>query len=106
MKTSVLNGGYKKWLNENRDLTDLAPDIRRKIFEPHPDPEKIAPAEYILKNISNPDVVLLDVRSREEYTGDKIRARRGGHIPGAVNIEWKKSISKSQGLQWLMGRMW
>jgi len=95
-KVAILNGGYKKWLKENRELTDLAPDIRRKIFEPQPDPEKIATTEYILKNISNPEVVLLDVRSKEEYTGDKIRAKRGGHIPGAVNIEWKKSMNDDQ----------
>ena len=95
-KAAILNGGYKKWLKEKRELTDLAPDVRRKIFEPQPDPEKIATAEYILKNISNPDVVLLDVRSPEEYRGDKIRAKRGGHIPGAVNIEWKKSMNEGQ----------
>ncbi len=95
-KAAILNGGYKKWLKENRELTDLAPDIRRKIFEPRPDPEKIATAEYILTNISNPEVVLLDVRAKEEYTGDKIRAKRGGHIPGAVNIEWKKSMNDDQ----------
>ncbi len=74
----------------------MAPDIKRKIFEPRPDPGKIATAEYILKNISNPEVVLLDVRPREEYTGDKIRTKRGGHIPGAVNIEWKKSMNDDQ----------
>lgn len=95
-EVAILNGGYKKWLKENRELTDLVPDIRRKIFEPRPDPEKIATAEYIMKNLSDPEVVLLDVRTREEYTGDKIRAKRGGHIPGAVNIEWKKSMNDDQ----------
>ena len=39
---------------------------------------------------------MLDVRSPDEYTGDKIRAERGGHIPGAVNIEWKKSMNDDQ----------
>ncbi len=95
-KVAILNGGYNKWLREDRKLTDLEPDIKRKIFEPQPDPEKIATAEYILENISNPEVVLLDVRSKEEYAGDKIRAKRGGHIPGAVNIEWKKSMNDDQ----------
>jgi len=95
-KAAILNGGYKKWLKENRELTNVVPDIRRKIFEPQPDPEKLATAEYILKNISNPEVVILDVRSKEEYKGENIRAKRGGHIPGAVNIEWKKSMNDDQ----------
>ncbi len=92
-KSAILNGGYKKWLIENRELTMLEPIIERKIFKSQPDSDKIASAEYILKNISNPGVVLLDVRSPEEYKGKKIRAKRGGHIPGAVNIEWKKSTN-------------
>jgi len=95
-KAAILNGGYKKWLKENRELTDLVPYIRRMIFEPQPDPEKMATAEYILKNMSNPEVVILDVRPKDEYTGDKIRAKRGGHIPGAVNIEWKESMNDDQ----------
>ena len=32
--------------------------------------------------------MILDVRSVEEYTGTNVRAKRGGHIPGAVHIEW------------------
>ncbi len=95
-KVAILNGGCNKWLREDRELTDLEPDIKRKIFEPYLVPDKIATAEYILENISNPEVVLLDVRSKEEYSGDKIRAKRGGHIPGAVNIEWKKSMNDDQ----------
>ncbi len=95
-KVAILNGGFRKWVKENRELTNLAPDIEKKIFELHPDSDKIATAEYVLKNISNPKVVLLDVRSQEEYSGEKIRAKRGGHIPGAVNIEWKKSMNEDQ----------
>lgn len=95
-KVAILNGGIKKWLKDNRELTDIVPDIKQKIFEPQPDPEKLATAEYILENISNPEVVVLDVRSTEEYTGNKIMAKRGGHIPGAVNIEWKKSMNDDQ----------
>jgi thiosulfate/3-mercaptopyruvate sulfurtransferase len=95
-KVAILNGGFRKWVKENRELTNLAPDIEKRIFESHPDSDKIATAEYVLKSISNPKVVLLDVRSQEEYSGEKIRAKRGGHIPGAVNIEWKKSMNEDQ----------
>ena len=92
-KVAILNGGYKKWLKEDRELTNLKPIIERKIFRSQPESNKVATAEYVLKNISNPGVVLLDVRSAEEYRGEKIRAKRGGHIPGAVNIEWKNSMN-------------
>ncbi len=35
---------------------------------------------------------LLDVRRESEYTGAEVRAKRGGHIPGAVNILWKDAL--------------
>ena len=31
---------------------------------------------------------MLDVRSQEEYDGTSVRAKRGGHVPGAVHVEW------------------
>lgn len=93
-KVSILNGGFRKWVKENRELTTLTPKPERKTFVPQNAPEKIATAEWVLKNISNPKVVILDVRSPAEYAGKIIktfRTKRGGHIPGAINIEWKKS---------------
>ncbi len=38
--------------------------------------------------VDAPDTVVLDVRSAAEYDGTSVRAARGGHIPGAVNVEW------------------
>ena len=93
-KVAILNGGYKKWQKENREITNLEPIIERTIFKSQPDSNKVATADYVLKSISNQGVVLLDVRSAEEYRGEKIRAKRGGHIPGAVNIEWKRSMNE------------
>ena len=33
-------------------------------------------------------MALLDSRSKEEYSGERKFAQRGGHIPGAVNLDW------------------
>ncbi|MBI3458233.1 MAG: sulfurtransferase, partial [Candidatus Rokubacteria bacterium] len=35
---------------------------------------------------------LVDARSPGEYTGKMPLAKRGGHIPGAVNIEWLQHL--------------
>jgi thiosulfate/3-mercaptopyruvate sulfurtransferase len=37
-------------------------------------------------------VVMLDSRSPEEWRGDDVRAKYGGHIPGAVNIDWRENF--------------
>ena len=32
--------------------------------------------------------MVLDARSSAEYSGRDVRADRGGHIPGAINVDW------------------
>ncbi|GAE28669.1 thiosulfate sulfurtransferase [Halalkalibacter wakoensis JCM 9140] len=44
--------------------------------------------------IGEKDIVIFDVRSPEEYKGEKILAKRGGHIPSAVNLEWNRVLEK------------
>jgi thiosulfate/3-mercaptopyruvate sulfurtransferase len=34
----------------------------------------------------------VDARSPAEHAGSDRRAKRGGHIPGSVNIEWKRNL--------------
>jgi thiosulfate/3-mercaptopyruvate sulfurtransferase len=38
--------------------------------------------------IDDDGAVVLDVRSEDEYTGRNVRAKRGGHVPGAAHVEW------------------
>lgn len=45
----------------------------------------------ILARLRNPNVQLLDVRTPKEFAGDDIRAIRGGHIPGAINIPYEQN---------------
>ncbi len=37
-------------------------------------------------------VILVDTRSDDEYCGTKVRAARGGAIPGAVHLEWTNNL--------------
>jgi len=34
----------------------------------------------------------VDARTPAEYSGRELRARRGGHIPGAVNVDWTEHL--------------
>ena len=45
----------------------------------------------ILARLGNPNVQLLDVRTPKEFAGEDIRAIRGGHIPGAINIPYEQN---------------
>jgi thiosulfate/3-mercaptopyruvate sulfurtransferase len=39
--------------------------------------------------------VILDVRSRAEYVGEKTETDRAGHIPGAVHVDFESNLDKS-----------
>ena len=55
--------------------------------------------ETLLKNISNPDYVLIDTRQDSLYNGFKDKnAIRGGHIKGAIQFttEWLDGIAEDK----------
>jgi thiosulfate/3-mercaptopyruvate sulfurtransferase len=88
----ILNGGWNKWVLEKRAVqvaTSLPP---RGKFIPRIQSGLLATKAWILENLSNPDVLIIDTRSPKEYAGEDVRAARGGHIPGAVNINWISNL--------------
>src|SRR3990170_1834360 len=87
-KVSILNGGFSQWERERRDITTIIPRVERASFRAGAQKEKLAPQKYLIANLKNPGIQVLDARSVKEYTGEDRRAARGGHIPGAVNVDW------------------
>ena len=96
---SLLDGGLRAWANAGHPIdTEIHwPEPGR--FTPELNYEPVATRQYILDHLSDPDVVLLDVRSRGEYRGEKLYARRGGHIPGAVHMEWTEAMDRERELR-------
>lgn len=92
----VLNGGFRKWLKEERPVTQEASKVEKKKFTPKPNPEKVVDRAWMEKNLRNKDIVIVDTRSFNEFIGKDVRpgASRGGHIPGAVHLEWTKFSDK------------
>jgi len=86
----VLNGGFRKWLQEGRPVTQDVPVIARKKFTPSPQPAKIVTREWVKRNLRGHGIVFADTRSFNEYIGREQPpgAARGGHIPGAIHLEW------------------
>ena len=93
-RVQVLNGGFSKWAQEARPVSTEAPTPVKTIFVARPRPELLATAEEVRARLGNPKVCLLDARSAKEYTGEDLRAIRGGRIPGAVNVDFLNTIRK------------
>jgi len=97
----VLNGGLHAWNNEGHpvDNQPVLPDITATLPLAARNPSVLADDTYILEHLDDESVALLDARTPEEYAGTKVRAARGGHIPGAVNLNWLDTMDKNRNLR-------
>jgi thiosulfate/3-mercaptopyruvate sulfurtransferase len=88
----VLNGGFRKWFREGRPLTQDVPVVAPAAFVHRPRPEKVVTRDWLARNLRATTVTVVDARSFDEFIGREVRpgAARGGHIPGAVHLEWAR----------------
>jgi thiosulfate/3-mercaptopyruvate sulfurtransferase len=98
-RISLLNGGIHAWANEDHPLDNrpaaprLGELVAAEVSSAHAD------LDTVRSQLGNDGVRLLDARSPEEYTGRVRYAARGGHIPGAVNLEWIQAIDQGRNLR-------
>ncbi len=92
----VLNGGWNKWTREGRRSATEVPAPGPARFTPRASEAVLCPLDFVKANLRRPDVVIVDARSQAEYTGMDVRAKRGGHIPGAVNIDWRRNVTADE----------
>jgi thiosulfate/3-mercaptopyruvate sulfurtransferase len=87
----LMDGLREQWVDAGHVWTTevAAPAPARYVIGSHR-PDLAAEAD-VLRLIGDPDAVLVDVRSREEFTGERFwpsggmqEGGRAGHIPGAV----------------------
>jgi thiosulfate/3-mercaptopyruvate sulfurtransferase len=98
----LLDGGRQKWELESRELraevpsypagnVDLGGPVRQELR---------AFRDDVLSTVGS--AAFVDVRSPEEYRGEKLapehlpqeQAQVPGHIPGAVNVTWSKAANE------------
>lgn len=96
---ALLNGGLHAWANENHPLTREADQAAAAEFTPRWDDAPVADRHFILEHLHDGSVVVLDARTPQEYQGVDIRAQRGGHIPGAVNIDWTHAMDPNRNMR-------
>jgi thiosulfate/3-mercaptopyruvate sulfurtransferase len=90
----ILEGGLTKWQQEGRPLSTEPAEPRTATFTPLPGPaEVLATADQVLAARDDPNTVILDVRRLTEYTGEEVRAARGGRVPGAVRVLWQDVLN-------------
>ena len=98
----IMNGGRKKWLEEDRPISKDIPNFPMGNFKPsEPNPYLRAFLNQVRESLNSDQIKRIDVRSPPEFSGEITappeypteHAQRGGHIPGAVNIPWGKAVN-------------
>ena len=97
-QVAVLDGGWQRWVAEGRPVTDAQPEVPPGDFVARPDESIRRTAPQLLAGLDSAERVLLDVRSPEEFAGQASRARRHGHIPGALNLPRPELVAADGGL--------
>ena len=99
----LLDGGRKKWMDEGRPMVTDAPERPRSeypLVERNDAPIRVF-RDDVMVHVKGTGR-LVDVRSPQEYSGELLHmpdypqegALRGGHIPGARNIPWKRAANE------------
>ena len=100
--TKIMNGGRKKWLEEDRPISKDIPNFPMGNFKVSgPNPALRAFLSQVRESLELDKTKRIDVRSPQEFTGEITapaeypteHAQRGGHIPGAVNVPWAKAVN-------------
>jgi thiosulfate/3-mercaptopyruvate sulfurtransferase len=83
---ALLDGGVNKWIKEKKPLSEKMEKRKPSNFRGKYAGEVFANKEYLKEKAEN--LVLLDVREREFFTGEKKMdcVAKAGHIPGAYNM--------------------
>lgn len=83
--------GLEKWQQAGYDVSTTPNSLPPTTYEADPHSDFVWNLDDVLQGIERRDVVIVDTRSQEEYTGENPRDnKRGGHIPGAVRVNYSE----------------
>lgn len=90
----IYNGGLKVWTAAGQPLsTDATTVTPTEYVAQAPDQDIRTTTEYVLERLDDESVILCDTRNGEEFAGTDVRSARGGHIPGALNVDWVAAVN-------------
>jgi thiosulfate/3-mercaptopyruvate sulfurtransferase len=91
---SLLDGGFQRWREKGYPVETKTNPFFPSRFIRKPNRRVLATFSEVKKSLRRKDAVIIDARTKKEFTGEHIRGARGGHIPSAINIDWEQNIDK------------
>ena len=93
----VLDGGINEWIGAGLPIERASAPPPPSKFQFEAVPGRVATYASILAAIDDKRCVILDNRSRAEFTGEDRRAKHGGAIPSARLCDWEDLYDPATG---------
>lgn len=91
----ILDGQMKGWRAARKPVTRAPVKVKPVVFTPHVNTNILISTPEIKKIMEKTSVILVDARSPEEFNGTDEGALKKGHIPGAINLEYKNVLNEN-----------
>ena len=87
----VYHEGIEGWTAAGHATSREAPTTAAITLKLEINPSVAVTTNEVVARLNDPGVQIIDARTPKEFTGEDIRAIRGGHIPGAINIPYEQN---------------
>ena len=88
---SVYHDGIEDWTSSGRTVSRDAAKLSSVALKLSVNQAAVVSTKEVIARLNNRNVQIVDVRTPKEFSGEDIRAIRGGHIPGALNIPYEQN---------------
>lgn len=92
----ILSGGFPAWTAQKQKTTDTLPQTGTEtaLSAPSETVDILVNTDQLAQETSQGNATLvLDTRSRAQYSGSETTASRSGHIPGAINRPSREDLT-------------
>lgn len=90
-RARVYHGGIDDWKAAGKPVTSTATRLPAVTVRLSAQQRESLWNADMLERVRRGGAQIVDVRTPAEYSGDDIRAVRGGHVPGALNIPYERN---------------
>lgn len=92
----VLDGGFPKWKREGRAIETGPAQPKAKFFTAILEPALVRDFDAMMGIVKDKSAQVVDARSAARFKAEEPEPRpgvRGGHMPGALNVHYRKLIA-------------
>jgi thiosulfate/3-mercaptopyruvate sulfurtransferase len=101
-RVRVYHGGIDDWKAAGKPLAIDRVKLPSVQIKARLNPAILVSTGEVVGKLGDPRVQIVDARTEKEFSGEDIRALRGGHIPGAINIPFEQNWQDPDTMRKLM----